>query len=163
MIKAILACDDVGGVSKNGTIPWPHNTTDLQWFKNNTEGHVVVMGSTTWKDPHVPRPLPNRINVLVTSNQKDHRGAHFYVNGDLAENIKNIETMSGRLITWIIGGPNIIKQTLGIIDEFYLSRIPGEYNCDTFLPLEDIENQFSLNWQEAHPEVVFQIWKRVKQ
>ena len=35
-IKAILACDDYGGVSKNGTLPWPHNSTDLKWFKSNT-------------------------------------------------------------------------------------------------------------------------------
>ena len=61
MIKAILACDDYGGVSKNGTLPWPNNSTDLQWFKSNTAGHVVVMGSTTWDDPHMPRPLPKRL------------------------------------------------------------------------------------------------------
>ena len=30
MIKAILACDDYGGVSKKGTLPWPHNSTDLK-------------------------------------------------------------------------------------------------------------------------------------
>ena len=33
MIKAILACDEEGGVSKKGTIPWPKNTKDLGWFK----------------------------------------------------------------------------------------------------------------------------------
>jgi dihydrofolate reductase len=33
MIKAILACDESGGVSKNGTIPWPKNLKDLKWFK----------------------------------------------------------------------------------------------------------------------------------
>jgi len=47
MIKAILACDDVGGVSKAGTIPWPKNSKDLKWFKDNTVGNIVVMGSTT--------------------------------------------------------------------------------------------------------------------
>ena len=46
------------------------------------------------------------------------------------------------LITWVIGGPNIIEQTLGVIDEFYLSRIPGAYACDTFLPLKKIESLF---------------------
>ena len=43
MIKAILACDEEGGVSKKGTIPWPKNSKDLGWFKKNTTNNVVVM------------------------------------------------------------------------------------------------------------------------
>lgn len=160
MIKAILACDDTGGVSKNGTLPWPHNSTDLQWFKSNTAGHIVIMGSTTWEDPHMPRPLPKRTNILVTSRPTDYNGADDYISGNLAEEIKEIASATPGVITWIIGGPNIIEQTLDIIDEFYLSRIPGNYNCDTYLPLHKIEDKFSLHWQEAHTGVIFQIWKK---
>ena len=36
MIKAIMAIDDLGGISKDGTMPWPKNSSDLQWFKKNT-------------------------------------------------------------------------------------------------------------------------------
>ena len=126
MIKAILACDDEGGVSKDGTLPWPHNSTDLQWFKNNTAGHVVVMGSTTWDDPHMPRPLPKRTNVLVTTRKDDYPGADTYISGDLVSGLKLLELNYPSLITWVIGGPNIVEQSLGVIDEFYISRIPGE-------------------------------------
>ena len=160
MIKAILACDDTGGVSKDGTLPWPNNSTDLKWFKENTAGHIVVMGSTTWDDPHMPRPLPNRVNALVTSRQNDYPGANIYIKGDLNEEIKNIEAMSPGLITWIIGGPNIIEQTLGIIDEFYLSRIPGDYDCDTHLPMRKIESLFKVKWNIDHPEVKLQILEK---
>ena len=160
MIKAILACDTTGGVSKDGTLPWPNNSKDLSWFKSNTSGHIVVMGSTTWNDPHMPRPLPNRVNVLATSRQGDYPGANIYINGDLNKEIKNIEVLSPGLITWVIGGPNIIEQTLGVIDEFYISRIPGEYDCDTFLPLKKIESLFELKFEEVHEEVTFQIWKK---
>lgn len=160
MIKAILACDESGGVSKNGTLPWPNNKTDLQWFKNATSGHIVVMGSTTWNDPHMPRPMPNRVNVLVTSRPEECTGADKYIEGDLVKNIRDVEKDNPSLITWIIGGPNIIEQTLGIIDEFYISRIPGEYDCDTFLPLNKIEKMFKLSTVETHPEVEFQIWER---
>ena len=160
MIKAILACDEKGGVSKNGTLPWPNNSTDLKWFKENTAGHVVVMGSTTWEDPHMPRPLPKRTNVLVTSRPTDYNGADGYISGNLNEELKELEATCPGLIIWVIGGPNIIEQSLDVIDEFYLSRIPGEYDCDTFLPLDKIEDMFTLNWQEAHEEVIFQIWKK---
>jgi dihydrofolate reductase len=162
MIKAILACDDTGGVSKNGTLPWPHNTTDLQWFKNNTAGHVVVMGSTTWEDPHMPRPLPKRTNVLVTTRKEDYPGADGYISGNLNAELKELEATCPGLIIWAIGGPNIIEQTLGVIDEFYISRIPGEYACDTFLPLKKIESLFELTTVIHETGVTFEIWEKRK-
>ena len=164
MIKAILACDDYGGVSKKGTLPWPNNPTDLKWFKDNTEGHFVIMGSTTWEDPHMPRPLPKRVNVLCTSRKEDFPGAHLYMNGDIKTLIKELASENEGLITWVIGGPNIIEQTLDVIDEFYISRIPGAYACDTFLPLKKIESLFEKTWSEcsAPGEVTFEIWKKHK-
>ena len=160
MIKAILACDDKGGVSKNGTLPWPNNSKDLAWFKSCTSGHVVVMGSTTWEDPHMPRPLPKRTNVLVTTRKDDYPGADTYISGDLVSGLKLLELNHPGLIIWNIGGPNVIEQSLGAIDEFYLSRIPGEYDCDTFLPLKKIESLFNLHFEEKHEEVTFQIWRK---
>ena len=162
MIKAILACDDDGGVSKDGTLPWPHNKTDLQWFKDNTAGHVVVMGSTTWADPHMPRPLPKRTNVLVTSQVSKYADENLdgIIQGDLNIHLKVLESTYPGLIIWVIGGPNIIEQCLGVIDEFYLSRIPGDYDCDTHLPMRKIETLFKVKWEEDHPEVKFQILEK---
>jgi len=160
MIKAILACDDTGGVSKNGTLPWPNNPTDLRWFKDNTAGHIVIMGSTTWDDPHMPRPLPNRQNYLVTTRKEDYPGADGYISGDLNTSITNIAEENSGLITWIIGGPNIIEQTLGIIDEFYLSRITGNFDCDTHLPLKKIETLFEVKHESVLPDVTFQIMEK---
>ena len=162
MIRAILACDDTGGVSKDGTLPWPHNSKDLTWFKENTAGHVVVMGSTTWEDPHMPRPLPNRFNVLVTNRASHYNKANKYIKGDLLIEIPKLAEAHSGVITWIIGGPNIIEQTLGIIDEFYISRIPGVYECDTFLPIGKIRTLFEKTWEKKYEEVKFEIWKKRK-
>lgn len=160
VIKAILACDDKGGVSKDGTLPWPNNSTDLRWFKDNTAGHIVVMGSTTWEDPHMPRPLPKRVNVLCTSRKEDFPGAHLYLNGDIKTMIKELASQNEGLIIWIIGGPKIIEQTIDIIDEFYLSRIPGDFDCDTHLALDEIQSDFDLSVRHDQDEVSFEIWKK---
>lgn len=160
MIKAILACDDYGGVSKNGTMPWPHNSTDLKWFKENTAGHIVVMGSTTYEATDMPKPLPNRTNVVVTSQFPPPADADIYINGDLNIQLKILEEQYPNIIIWVIGGPNIIEQCLGVIDEFYLSRIPGAYACDTFLPMKKIESLFKVKWEEDHDLVKFQIMEK---
>ena len=65
-----MAVDEEWGFSKNGTMPWPKNTQDLQHFKETTNNNVVVMGRLTWDDPFMPTPLKNRINILVTSKSK---------------------------------------------------------------------------------------------
>ena len=152
----------MGGVSKNGTIPWPKNTKDLGWFKKNTTNNVVVMGSKTWTDPLMPWPLPNRINVLATTKEQEHPGADRYVCGDLEVELNKLKKEHPNKIIWVIGGPNIIEQTMDSIEEFYLSRIPGEYSCDCFLSLNTIENLFEKTWSEKHESVEFQIWKKIK-
>ena len=162
MIKAILACDNSGGVSKNGTIPWPKNTKDLRWFKKNTTNNVVVMGSKTWTDPLMPWPLPNRVNVLATTKEQEHPGADKYVCGDLGIELKKLKEEHPNKTIWVIGGPSVIEQTIDSIEEFYLSRIPGEYSCDGFLSLSLIESLFEKTWSEKHESVEFQIWKKIK-
>ena len=162
MIKAILACDNSGGVSKNGTIPWPKNTKDLRWFKKNTTNNVVVMGSKTWTDPLMPWPLPNRVNVLATTKEQEHPGADKYVCGDLGIELKKLKEEHPNKTIWVIGGPSVIEQTIDSIEEFYLSRIPGEYSCDGFLSLSLIESLFKKSWSEKHESVEFQIWKKIK-
>ena len=68
MIKAILACDENWGIGKAGTLPWLHNPADLKWFKQMTTGSTVVMGRKTWDSLPV-KPLPNRKNIVVSSNR----------------------------------------------------------------------------------------------
>ena len=151
-----------GGVSKDGTIPWPKNTKDLSWFKKNTTNNVVVMGSKTWVDPLMPWPLPNRVNVLATSRKESFPGANKYISGDLNRELEKLKEEFIDKTIWVIGGPNIVEQTIETVEEFYLSRIPGEYNCDGFLSLDNIERLFEKSWFEKHKSVEFQIWKKIK-
>ena len=120
------------------------------------------MGSKTWVDPLMPWPLPNRINVLATSRKDELPGADKYVYGDLNGELKALKEEYPSKTIWVIGGPNIIKQTLESIEEFYLSKIPGDYDCDGFLSLKDIETLFKKTWFEKHESVEFQIWKKIK-
>lgn len=158
-INAILACDDKGGIGKNNTLPWPHNSKDLQWFKSNTSNGIVIMGSSTWVSEGMPKPLPNRRNIVITSRPDDFPGAHDYIETMICEEIKLINNITDEPV-WIIGGASIIEQTLGIIDRFYLSRIPGDYNCDTFIPIRKIKTLFDCTYTQDDEGVKFEIWER---
>ncbi len=162
MIKAIMAVDDKGGVSKNGSMPWPKNVSDLKWFKNHTLNNLVIMGRMTWIDPLMPSPLKNRINVLITNQEiKKYPGAQEYISGDLVNEIKSLSKKYDEYKKFVIGGPKILEQLFELVDEFYLTRIYGDYNCDKFVNLDMINNSMDLkekinNGNSCH----FEIWKR---
>lgn len=156
MIRAILACDDDWGIGKDGDLPWPHNPADLKWFKENTLGGVVVMGGVTWRS--LPRkPLPGRENVVIT--RRDDIPAEVVV--DMKSFLKILPQMQaqGKEI-WIIGGAFIVNSLLPYIDEIWLSRIKGTYDCDTFLPRDLIETTFELFNSEQEGGVYVDKWRR---
>ena len=162
MIKAILAMDDEGGVSKEGSMPWPKNSNDLKWFRKYTLNNVVIMGRLTWIDPFMPSPLKNRVNVLITNQDKNkYPGADEYISGDLISKIKLINTKYEKQDLFIIGGPKIIDQLFELVEEFYLTRIYGEFDCDKKIDLRKIEDEMTLEKKIIDNNTYhFEIWKR---
>ena len=155
MIKAILACDEEGGVGLNGKMPWPHISKDFQWFMEQTKEHVMVMGRTTWQDSQLGHPVSDRLSYVVTRNPDSCEGADGYIQGDIVQAILDLQHLHQNKIIWIIGGSTLVEGTLTIIDEFVLSRIPGVHGCDCFLPMTTLD-QWDVVWEEPHPEVTFQ-------
>ena len=162
MIKAIMAADDMGGVSLGESMPWPKNSNDLQWFKKNTLNQIVVMGRNTWVDPFMPTPLISRINVLITNKEpKLFPGADYYLKGDLKLEIENLKLKYSDKDIFVIGGADIINQSLTIVKEFYLTRIYGNYKCDKFINLEHIKKNMKLIKKiECDETCHFEIWKK---
>ena len=72
MINALFAADQFGGMGLNGTLPWPHNSSDLKQFKQLTNGHVVVMGRRSWDDAKLPKPLEGRTVYVATNRPVQH-------------------------------------------------------------------------------------------
>ena len=99
MIKAIMAVDEKGGISKGQSMPWPKNSIDLKWFKENTINNVVVMGRKTWEDPFMPTPLKNRENVLITTKHNSYYlGANRYLQGDIVNKILDLDNSTFLLV-----------------------------------------------------------------
>jgi len=161
MIKAIMAVDEKGGISKGKSMPWPKNSKDLNWFKQNTLNQVVVMGSGTWADPFMPTPLKLRENILITSkNISIYPGANRYLKGDdIVQEIQNLESIYTTKDIFIIGGSEIVNKSIAVVQKFYLTRIYGNFNCDKFINLEIIEKNMILKDKiECDDTCHFEIW-----
>ena len=162
MIRAIMAADDKGGVSKNGSMPWPKISSDLQRFKKLTLNNVVVMGRLTWIDPFMPTPLTGRVNVLVTNqSQNTYLGVDEFISGDLVAKVKDLSQKYKEKDVYIIGGPQILDQLFELIEEFYLTRIYGNFECDKSIDFEKIKQSMTIKDKIENDETChFEIWKR---
>jgi len=142
MLKAILACDNNWGIGKDNDLPWPHNSADLQWFKECTDGGIVVMGRNTW-DSLPRKPLPNRENVVITTAES-LEGPDVVV--DMRSFLKILPQMKRQnKDIWVIGGAKLIQSLSMYIEEYWISRIDGHYECDTFLDGDGILKYYYMD------------------
>ena len=161
MINAIFAADSQGGIGKNGSLPWPKNSEDLRWFKQNTVGHIVVMGGNTWRDPLMPKPLPGRINVVITSQTVDTEGVIVY-NKDYKRHLLDLQSQHPDKDIYIIGGASLFNDTRDLIERVVLTRFTESCDCDVVMDLDSYLENFGLIEQTAKDSGLYQIWEQVK-
>jgi len=164
MIKAIFAVDRNGGLGHGGTLPWPHDKQDMQWFSSNTRNHIVVMGSNTWLDPKMPKPLPDRHCCVVTNQPVDgFRDAHTIIHGNYIEqSLAVIKAQNSDKDIWIIGGGKLINSTKHLFKEIYLTVFDDDYNCDVSIDVVELLQNFQMDWETYGKDKVFQVWKHAK-
>ena len=162
MFKAIMAVDDKGGISRDGSMPWPKNSSDLKWFKKNTLNAIVIMGRATWEDPFMPSPLVNRLNILVTNQNKNkYPGADEYISGNIIDDVVNLKQKYNNKDLYIIGGSEILNQLFELVEEFYLTRIYGDFDCDKKIDLNMINRSMKMIKRIDNDETChFEIWKK---
>lgn len=129
-IIAAMSLNRVIGV-KNG-LPW-HIPTDLKYFKKVTDGGCVVMGRKCWESiPEKYRPLPNRVNVVCTRNEK-FEAKNAATLGDINRVLTNLKNNGDDDDVFVIGGGEIYKESFKHADMFYLTRIYTNIEGDIFL------------------------------
>ena len=150
-MKAILACDPQGGIGYQNSLPWKYLDGDLRRFKELTDGQVIVMGRNTWES--LPKkPLPNRLNLVVTSKQLDLPPG--------AISIPSIDKLGDFNSVWMIGGAQLLLSSWDKIVEIHLSATHAKYTCDTFIDIVKLKNEFVLIGESNYRDHTYEIWKR---
>jgi dihydrofolate reductase len=149
MINAIFAVDQYGGIGLHGSLPWPHNTSDMRHFRELTQGHVVVMGRRTWEDTKMPKPLEGRTVYVATNTPVYQAGT---IRGNIADEVLKLEQKHPDQIIWVAGGADIIEQCDGIFDRLFLTHIKGSYKIDTRVNLKSLLSACRFRYANAAPE-----------
>lgn len=144
MVNMIVCVDDNWGIGykNNLLISIPE---DMKFFKEMTTGNMVIMGRKTYDSLSV-KPLPNRINVVITSNIGEDNYAELRKDCVLYANLDVIkETLSQNILPYdiyIIGGASIYNELLPYCDRVYTTEVEHSFeNVDTYFPnLDELED-----------------------
>ena len=144
MITLIAAVAENNALGKDNQLLW-HLPDDFKRFKNITSGHHIIMGRKTFES--FPKPLPNRIHVIIT-RQKDYQPEACHVVDSLA---KAISVCPKDEDLFIIGGGEIYKQSIEMADKLDITRVHHTFDADTFFPEIDL-TKWKLTSEEYHPK-----------
>ena len=139
-LSIIVAVANNNVIGRDNQLPW-HMPADLKRFKQLTSGHHLIMGRRTFES--VGKPLPNRINVVVTRRHEYQPPDGVAVARSLDEAISKAEA-AGDPEIFIGGGTEIFNQVLHRADRLYLTRIHGEPEGDTYFPEFDDVSEWQL-------------------
>jgi len=141
-LHLILARSANGVIGQNNTLPW-HFPEDMAHFKRMTLGCPVIMGRKTWDSlPARFRPLPGRLNIVVT------RQADWQAEGALrAHSLPEAAALCPvESDAWVIGGAEIYAQALPLASTAVVTEIDKHFEGDAFAPA------FGPQWTEVSRE-----------
>ena len=126
-----------GAIGNDGGMPW-HVPEDLAHFREKTVGAPVIMGRRTWESfPPRFRPLPDRRNIVVTSNPEwGDDGAERASSLDVALALAAGAPTPAPL-AWVIGGARLFAEAIVLADVLEVTELDLEVAGDTFAPARD--------------------------
>lgn len=132
IISMIAALSKNRVIGKNNDLPWKL-PDDMKFFMDTTKGHHAIMGRKNYESiPHKFKPLPERVNIVVTRQKNFHAPGCIVV--DSLEKGLEIAKQNQETETFVIGGAEIYRLGLPYANKLYLTEIDAVIEGDTYFP-----------------------------
>lgn len=161
MITFVYAQERNGGIGYQGDLPWSL-PSDLQFFKNTTMGHTMLMGRKTFEAMN-QRLLPGRKTVVMTT-QTNYGAA---IDGlEIVSTINEVLELARNQHLMVIGGAEIFKLIWPHADEIVRTVIDDDFPADVYMPSIDQSKwerykvvEGKLDEKNVHPHR-YEWWRR---
>ena len=137
-MELIVAVYDDWGIGCCGTQPIALSA-DRKFFREKTRGAMVIAGRRTIEDFPGKKPLPGRVNVVITGSDKDFPG--FRRCGSPEEALKLAEQAERAMV---IGGASIYAQMLPHCEKAYVTKVHTTPPSDSFFQDLDQNPEWEL-------------------
>lgn len=144
-MKTIVNVDKNWGIGIGSELLNPISA-DLKFFKQKTTGNVVVMGKATFLSFPGKKALPNRVNIVLTTDKSwsapDVIVCHSL--GELFEQLKRYDTDT----VYVIGGTSVYEQLLPYCNTAYVTKVETAKPADKFFPNLDADNAWECVFED---------------
>ena len=137
-MELIVAVYDDWGIGCCGTQPIALSA-DRKFFRETTRGAMVIVGRRTVADFPGQKPLPGRVNVVLTRSADEIPG--FTVCHSPEEATELAKTADHAMV---IGGGSVYRQMLPFCDTAYVTKVHTTVESDTFFPNLDEDEAWFL-------------------
>lgn len=134
----IVAVYDDWGIGRDGTQPVAVSA-DRKFFREMTKGATVIVGRKTLADFPGGKPLPNRVNLVLSRQDVQIDGVTVCHSPQEA-----VQTAEGAEKVMVIGGGSVYRQMLPMCDRAYITKVHVTPQSDTFLPNLDEDPEWEL-------------------
>ena len=137
-MELIVAVYDDWGIGCEGTQPVALSA-DRKFFRETTRGAMVIAGRRTVEDFPGKKPLPGRVNVVISRQDLDLPG--FTVVHSPEEAVELAKTAEKVFVT---GGGSVYRQMLPFCHTAYVTKVHCTIESDTYFPNLDEDAAWEL-------------------
>ena len=142
-MNIIVNADKNWAIGKNNSL-LVRIPADMKYFRQMTEGNIVVMGRKTLESFPQAQPLAGRNNIVITKDPAYQVKGAVVVHSieEAIEESKKYDTD-----VYCIGGESVYRQLLPYCDEAFITKIDHAYEADSFFPNLDENPRWQLTEQ----------------
>lgn len=134
-VTLIAAVAKNGVIGSEGDLPW-RLKDEMAYFKAQTMGKPVLMGSTTFRS--LPKPLAGRTNVILSRSMTDAPEGCVIV-----RSVRDALDRYGSEELMVAGGADVYGQLLPFADKLLLTELSEDVEGDAVFPAYD-KSEWSL-------------------
>jgi len=133
------------GIGFNNQIPWniPSNSEHFHNITCSTNDfrkrNAVIMGKKTFDSiSEQEKPLPERLNIVLSKNLQKQESKHLIVVSSLQDAFLKIQKRSDIENIFVIGGESVFKEAIGLPNcrKIFVTMVDDSvYHFDCFFPI----------------------------
>ncbi|WP_459193444.1 dihydrofolate reductase [Halosimplex sp. J119] len=151
---SVAAVAENGVIGEGDEVPW-NLPEDKKQYRERVAGHPTIFGRRTYEMFDDP---PGSAHVVLSRTEREWDREDTYHAGGVEDAVDVLDSI-GADRAYVLGGGAIYHLFQPHLDRMVLTRVPGEYEGDTYYPEFD-ENDWLLVETEEYENFTVETWER---
>jgi dihydrofolate reductase len=155
-LVSVAAVAQNGVIGRDGELPWPSIPADRTQYRRQVADATVVLGRRTFES--MREDLPGRARIVLSRSPREYDVGTAHHAGSVEDAIE-LAAELGADTAYVLGGGGIYELFQPHLDRMLLSRIPGEYEGDSYYPEFD-DDEWELLEETPFEGFTLEEWQR---